>query len=886
MSFTDDANNQETLTSAATTAVAGAVPAQVDSGSPSYITVEVTEDTSDPINIVTNFAITWSDAADCSVDYNAYLNIKPTYLTGDETEGSKLHLGSAASDGAQITEGLTGVQGGVRGFDLELYCGTDGSGRLVSRVDIPWAPLWPKPGTYSTEPPLSALSVSHGTMTPTFNEGTSYYTVPDVANAETRITITATPKEGNFVKFSEGSDSPILGLIGHGGGPWPSGLSEDCSRGFGDHYGPLIEMTDADPDTPGLQVELYDDKSYVWVHVYPTAVCTLGKSYALTITRAEGEISLPRPNRPAIGLPVIAPPGRDPGPQDTYPYIASPCVGCTMNAYVSSIRDRDGWDESTFSYQWLADDAEITGATGSSYTVADTDLGKTLKVRVSFTDGRGNEETLTSLVTNVVKLRNFGPTGMPVILGTPEVGQTLRVDVSGISDPNGMTNATFTYQWVNTPWTDSDEYTLADRDEGRSIWLRAAYTDDVGHRHVLESASTDAVAARPSSPATGVPTITGTAQVGETLTADTSGIADADGLTGATFSYQWLGSRDAEIQGATNATYTLVTADEDKAIKVRVSFTDDAGNEEALTSEPTDAVSAAPPPPPDNVRAVTQKSSAVKLTWDAPDDATVTGYRIERRRAGEGLRGNHTLVEDTGSADTSYTDQSAEKGVEYEYRVSARNEAGAGEGSDWVRAGPEPVWGDGPPGAPGNLTVAAGDQEITLSWEPPDDNGNPPATRYRIEWRMDGKDYKKGHWGTSGSTTYTKTDLANGVKYVFRVKAENGSGNSYGPYGPASEEVSATPTSGSAVDLGTPVLSNTKTLHHGMVQLDWEDIEDAGWYVVQYYHVKSGEWLGPAHRRNGHRVPWFQRGGEQPAWALVASGSSDELCGGIGVVAD
>ena len=45
------------------------------------------------------------------------------------------------------------------------------------------------------------------------------------------------------------------------------------------------------------------------------------------------------------------------------------------------------------------------------------------------------------------------------------------------------------------------------------------------------------------------------------------------------------------------------------------------------------------------------------------------------------------------------------------------------------------------------------------------------------------------------------------------------------------------------MDLGTPVLSNTKTLHHGMVKLDWEDIEDAGWYVVQYYHVKGGEWL-------------------------------------------
>ena len=28
-----------------------------------------------------------------------------------------------------------------------------------------------------------------------------------------------------------------------------------------------------------------------------------------------------------------------------------------------------------------------------------------------------------------------------------------------------------------------------------------------------------------------------------------------------------------------------------------------------------------------------------------------------------------------------------------------------------------------------------------------------------------------------------------------------------------------------------------------MVQLDWQDIEDAGWYVVQYYHLEGGEWL-------------------------------------------
>ena len=249
-----------------------------------------------------------------------------------------------------------------------------------------------------------------------------------------------------------------------------------------------------------------------------------------------------------------------------------------------------------------------------------------------------------------------------------------------------------------------------------------------------------------NAPATGAPAIIGTVQVGETLTADTSGIADANGLTNVSYNYQWLAD-DADIAGATGYRYTLADSDEGRTIRVRVTFTDDAGNEESLTSAPTEPV-------------------------------------LE-----------------------------------------------------------EPVFGDGPPGAPRNLTVTAGDQEVTLSWEPPADNGNAPATRYRIEWRIDGKDYKTGHWGPSGETTYTKTDLANGVKYIFRVKAENGNGNSYGPYGPASEEVSATPTSGLAVDLGTPVLSNTKTLHHGMVKLDWEDVEDAGWYVVQYYHVKGGEWL-------------------------------------------
>ena len=285
---------------------------------------------------------------------------------------------------------------------------------------------------------------------------------------------------------------------------------------------------------------------------------------------------------------------------------------------------------------------------------------------------------------------------------------------------------------------------------GRDCSVSGAICTTGKNQRLLSNSPTAKVAGPANTPPTGAPTISGTAQVGETLTAGITGIADADGLSGETFAYQWVsgdGTADTDIENATDSTYTLVEADQGKAIKVRVTFTDGGGNEETLTSAPT-----------------------------------------------------------------------------------------------------APVWGDGPPGAPRNLAATPGNKEVTLSWESPADNGNAPATGYRIEWRVDGKDYDKNIWGTARSMTYTTNDqanLANGVKYFFRVKAGNGSGYSYGPYGPASGEVSATPTSGSAVDLGTPVLSNTENLHHGMVQLDWEDVEDAGWYVVQYYHLDGGggEWV-------------------------------------------
>ena len=97
--------------------------------------------------------------------------------------------------------------------------------------------------------------------------------------------------------------------------------------------------------------------------------------------------------------------------------------------------------------------------------------------------------------------------------------------------------------------------------------------------------------ATPNTGATGRPTISGTPQVDQTLTLDTSEIADADGLTHVsyTYLYQWI-RNNSEIAGQTEPTYTLVDADAGKTIKVKVSFTDDANNAESRISAATVAV--------------------------------------------------------------------------------------------------------------------------------------------------------------------------------------------------------------------------------------------------------------------------------------------------------
>ncbi len=252
----------------------------------------------------------------------------------------------------------------------------------------------------------------------------------------------------------------------------------------------------------------------------------------------------------------------------------------TLSADTSSIADADGLG--AFSYQWQRDGVAIGGATASTYTLGDADVGASISVVVSYTDGNGTAESLTSAAVGPVANVNDAPSGAPVVTGTTTEDQTLSTDTSSIADADGL--GAFSYQWqrngVAIGGATASTYTLGDADVGASISVVVSYTDGNGTAESLTSAAVGPVANVNDAPS-GSPSITGTATEDQTLSADTSSIADADGL--GAFSYQW--QRDGvAIGGATASTYTLGDADVGASISVVVSYTDANGTAESLTS--------------------------------------------------------------------------------------------------------------------------------------------------------------------------------------------------------------------------------------------------------------------------------------------------------------
>ena len=200
----------------------------------------------------------------------------------------------------------------------------------------------------------------------------------------------------------------------------------------------------------------------------------------------------------------------------------------------------------------------------------------------------------------------FLPHVGPVITGKPQVGVTLTADIIAVDDVDTLgISPTFSYQWIrvssggsatNISGATSATYTPVQADAGRTLKVKVSFTDYNGNVEEQTSRASDRVVPG-NRDATGKPTISGTLRVTETVTASTSSIRDSDGVSGVTFEYQWVrvdGGADTDIPGEAGSSYVLQPADQDKQVKVKVSFTDNNGNAETVVSDASAVVGSAP----------------------------------------------------------------------------------------------------------------------------------------------------------------------------------------------------------------------------------------------------------------------------------------------------
>lgn len=244
-------------------------------------------------------------------------------------------------------------------------------------------------------------------------------------------------------------------------------------------------------------------------------------------------------------------------------------------------------------------------------------------------------------------------------------------------------------------------------------------------------------------------------------------------------------------------------------------------------SAPSNEASATPEPQipaaPANLSA-SPGNNQVTLAWTASSGAA--SYNVY---AGAWPGGESSTPIASGITSTSFTDTGASNGYTYFYYVAAVNGGGESAPSNEADATPEPPV----PPAPANLTAAAGNQQVSLSWTAPAGEVD-SYNLYRSSTRG-GEGAEPYQTGLSG-TNYTDSNVSNGTTYYYEITAVNGGGESG-----LSNEASATP------ELAPPPAPTGLTAAGGYQQaaLSWSAPWDATSYNIYRGTTSGGEGAAP-----------------------------------------
>ena len=298
----------------------------------------------------------------------------------------------------------------------------------------------------------------------------------------------------------------------------------------------------------------------------------------------------------ATYLPGAAPPP----PVNTAP----PTISGTMRQGQTLTESHGTWSNTPtgYSYQWQQCDSAgancttITGANAQTYVPVAGDVGHTLKVQETASNGGGPGSPATSAATTVILAPVPVNTAPPTISGTAKQGQTLTEN-HGTWNP---TPTSYTYQWLQCnnlgasclpiAGATAQTYVLVAGDVGHTVEVQETASNATGPSSPAASAATSVVP--PPPPVNSVlPTISGTAQTGQALSAGTGTWTESP----TSYAYQWqrcnsTGASCAPIAGATAQTYAVASPDLGSTLRVSVTATNAGGSSAPASSAQTAVV--------------------------------------------------------------------------------------------------------------------------------------------------------------------------------------------------------------------------------------------------------------------------------------------------------
>ena len=292
-------------------------------------------------------------------------------------------------------------------------------------------------------------------------------------------------------------------------------------------------------------------------------------------------------------------------PTGTMAVVGSAVQGSTL-ATQSTLADADGLG--SFSYRWQSSAdgsswADIGGATAASFTPAQAEVGRQLRVVVSWTDGQGHAETVNSASTAAVANTNDSPTGEVLVGGLAAEGATLTASHT-LADADGLGTIAWTWQssangssWADIAGASAAQFSVPSSLVGQFLRAVARWTDGYGQAESVASAPTSAVA-NVNQPPTGSLTLAGTPRQGEPLTAAHT-LGDPDGL--GTLQWKWQSSANGtswtDIAGASAASFTPGQAQVGLRLRVVASWRDGQGSDESVASAASASVANVNDPP-------------------------------------------------------------------------------------------------------------------------------------------------------------------------------------------------------------------------------------------------------------------------------------------------